>query len=72
MKISFLEFCRRNYYRAFVCMGIGMSIEFFSHCTPSAFEFWLSFLGILIAVASAVVCGIGLILERRHHKQDKK
>jgi hypothetical protein len=71
-KNRFQKFCQRNYYRAFVLLGVGMSIDVISQYLAASFGYWVGLLGMLIAISSAIVLAIGLILEGRQKKQDNK
>ena len=66
----FLIFCRRNYFNAFVVLGVGMTVHSISSFLPEPFHGWIGSVGIVIAVAGAIVLGIGLIAEGRQRKQD--
>ena len=72
MKRSFLKFCQKNYYRGFVFFGIGMGIQVLAQYLPTSFEYWVSQLGLLMMIFSAVLLAIGLIAERRQRKEGKE
>ncbi|HSY18683.1 MAG TPA: hypothetical protein VK815_10130 [Candidatus Acidoferrales bacterium] len=68
----FLNFCQKHYYAGFVLFGIGGGVEVLSPHLPVAFSSWVSPLGLIIMVFSAILLAVGLILVGRQQKQADK